>query len=176
MNLSEKDAGGFFVEVFINTSNLLKGIFYYLCFSSQLVCAGSWWDTQSVLDLFRMKHCWKETDLLWTDFTKDRQTQRDRHSALVAHCISGTVRGDREKAFEKLPTCDPYLSYWQLGFGLCICRHTTSPWRTQDSTFVLFHTRIHTHNLYLHLGTRISECYSPCAWSLCVFKWIYGNE
>lgn len=38
------------------------------------------------------------------------ETDRDRHSAPVAYCILGTVRGDREKAPRKLPTCDPYLS------------------------------------------------------------------
>ncbi len=34
-------------------------------------------ETQSVLDLFRMKRSEKETDLLWTDLRKDTQTEMD---------------------------------------------------------------------------------------------------
>ena len=39
--------------------------------------ADSWRETQPVLDLFRMKRSEKGTDLLWTDFWKDRQTETD---------------------------------------------------------------------------------------------------
>lgn len=85
-----------------------------------------WKEMLPVLDL--------HDEALWegnwstSDEFKERQTDRDRQGTLGGPTVSWELSEEIEKTRpEKLSTCDPFLSYWQLGFGFCILRRIIIP-------------------------------------------------